>query len=97
MSPGRARSPHRFEEAGKGNAELTRICEEIGRDPATIIRGVSPALRLLDSVDDFVNGVAAYRAQGFTDFQLPWPRDDRQYEVMHEVAREIMPALQQES
>jgi alkanesulfonate monooxygenase SsuD/methylene tetrahydromethanopterin reductase-like flavin-dependent oxidoreductase (luciferase family) len=85
------------EEAGKGNAELTRICEEIGRDPATIIRGVSPALRLLDSVDEFVNGVAAYRAEGFTDFQLPWPRDDRQYEVMQEVTREIMPALQQES
>ncbi|MDQ3412668.1 MAG: LLM class flavin-dependent oxidoreductase [Chloroflexota bacterium] len=85
------------EEAGAGNQSLTRMCGEVGRDPAAIVRGVSPAWRLLDSVDEFVAGVAAYRAVGFTDFQLPWPRDDRQYEVMREVTREIMPALQRES
>ena len=85
------------DEAGQGNQELTRLCEEIGRDPATIIRGVSPAWRLLDSVADFQDGVAAYRAAGFTDFQLPWPRNDQQYQVMREVTREILPALQRET
>ena len=85
------------EEAGEVNQMLTHLCEEIGRDPATIVRGIAPALRLLDSVEEFVSGVEAYRAAGLTDFLLPWPRDDRQYEVMQEVTREIMPALQKET
>ena len=85
------------DEAGAANERLTAACEEIGRDPASIIRGVSPAWRLLDSVDDFVNGVAAYRAAGFTDFQLPWPRDARQYATFLAVTAAIMPALQQEA
>jgi alkanesulfonate monooxygenase SsuD/methylene tetrahydromethanopterin reductase-like flavin-dependent oxidoreductase (luciferase family) len=85
------------EEAAAVNQQLTAFCEEIGRDPAAIVRGVAPALRLLDSVDEFVAGVAAYRAGGFTDFQLPWPRDERQHDVMQEVTREIIPALQQET
>lgn len=81
------------DEARAGNERLTRCCEEIGRDPATIERGISPALNLFESVYAFGEGVAAYRAAGFTDFRLPFPRSDAEHAVMRAVAREVIPGL----
>jgi alkanesulfonate monooxygenase SsuD/methylene tetrahydromethanopterin reductase-like flavin-dependent oxidoreductase (luciferase family) len=81
------------EEAGAGNTQLDALCRQIGRDPRAIMRGISPALNLLASVDDFVAGVAAYRAVGFTDFQIPWPRTEAELPVMRAVARDIIPEL----
>jgi hypothetical protein len=81
------------EEAGVGNTQLDEFCRRIGRDPAAIMRGISPARNLFASVDDFVNGVAAYRAAGFTDFQIPWPRSETEYATMRSVARDVIPEL----
>ena len=66
---------------------------EIGRDPARDHARRQPGLNLLASVDDFVDGVAAYRAVGFTDFQIPWPRTEAELPVMRAVARDIIPQL----
>jgi alkanesulfonate monooxygenase SsuD/methylene tetrahydromethanopterin reductase-like flavin-dependent oxidoreductase (luciferase family) len=81
------------DEARAGNELLHQSCREVGRDPATIMRGISPSLNLLASVDAFAEGVAAYRAAGFTDFQIPWPRTDTENEVMRSVARDVIPEL----
>lgn len=84
-------------EAAAGNARLTALCREIGRDPATILRGVSPILNLLASPAAFAEGVAAYRAAGFADFQIPWPRTDDERAVLRGVAREVVPGLRTEA
>jgi alkanesulfonate monooxygenase SsuD/methylene tetrahydromethanopterin reductase-like flavin-dependent oxidoreductase (luciferase family) len=81
------------EEAGVGNAQLDQLCRDIGRDPRTIMRGISPSLSLFASVDEFAAGVAAYRSVGFTDYQIPWPRSDAEHDVMRAVARDVIPEL----
>ena len=81
------------EEAGAGNRRLDQLCAEEGRDPATILRGVSPARNFLTSVAAFEEHVAAYRAAGFTDFELPWPRTPEELPVLRQVAREVIPRL----
>lgn len=81
------------EEAGAASARLDAACRAIGRDPATIVRGVSPSRNFLTSADVFAEQVAAYRAAGFTDFQLPWPRTPAEEPVLRQVAREVIPAL----
>jgi alkanesulfonate monooxygenase SsuD/methylene tetrahydromethanopterin reductase-like flavin-dependent oxidoreductase (luciferase family) len=80
-------------EAAAGNERLTTLCREIGRDPATILRGISPSLNLLASAGAFAEGVAAYRAAGFADFQIPWPRSDEEHAVLRAVAAEVIPEL----
>jgi alkanesulfonate monooxygenase SsuD/methylene tetrahydromethanopterin reductase-like flavin-dependent oxidoreductase (luciferase family) len=80
-------------EAGASNARLDRLCLEVGRDPGSIVRSISPAHNLLASVDAFETGVAAYRAAGFSDFQIPWPRSAPEHAVLRTVARDVMPRL----
>ena len=58
------------------NQRLDAACTAEGRDPASLVRTVSPRINLLESVDAFVDGVAAYRAAGFRDIYLPWPRTE---------------------
>ena len=81
------------EEAGAGNRKLDELCAEEGRDPTTIMRGVSPARNFLTSVAAFEEHFAAYRAEGFTDFELPWPRTPDELPVLRQVAREVIPRL----
>lgn len=81
------------EEAGKANRQLDAYCAEIGRDPASIVRSVSPSLNFLASVDAFVRCVEDYRREGFTDFRIPWPRKPEEEPVLEQVAREVIPAL----
>ncbi len=75
------------------NARLDAACAAEGRDPATLVRTVSPRINLLESADAFAEGVAAYRAAGFRDIYLPWPRTEREVPVLREVAREVIPVL----
>jgi alkanesulfonate monooxygenase SsuD/methylene tetrahydromethanopterin reductase-like flavin-dependent oxidoreductase (luciferase family) len=72
---------------------LTAACEEIGRDPKTIVRSISPTLNFLTSPADFKAHAEAYIAAGFTDFQLPWPRVPAELPVLREAARDVMPGL----
>jgi F420-dependent oxidoreductase-like protein len=81
------------DELGAVNGRLDAACVAEGRDPATLVRTVSPRLNLLESVDAFADGVAAYRAAGFRDIYVPWPRTEREVPVLREVAREVIPAL----
>jgi alkanesulfonate monooxygenase SsuD/methylene tetrahydromethanopterin reductase-like flavin-dependent oxidoreductase (luciferase family) len=75
------------------NDMFTAMCLAQGRDPATILRSVCPRVDMLASPEDFVTHATAYLDAGFTDFQIPWPRTDHQYAVMHQAARACIPLL----
>ncbi|MGH2534465.1 MAG: hypothetical protein ACRDJW_19530, partial [Thermomicrobiales bacterium] len=77
------------------NRQLTDLCHEIGRDPNAIMRGCSIPLEAWESPDAFGSKIDAYRAEGFTDFQIPWPRTDAARNVMRDVARNVIPGLRQ--
>jgi alkanesulfonate monooxygenase SsuD/methylene tetrahydromethanopterin reductase-like flavin-dependent oxidoreductase (luciferase family) len=81
------------EEAGAGNRKLDELCAEEGRDPAAIVRGDSPARNFRTSVAAFEEHFAAYRAEGFTDFEIPWPRTPEELPVLRQLAREVIPKL----
>lgn len=72
---------------------LDDICREVGRDPATLVRSVSPSINLLASMNDFEDGVEAYHMAGFRDIYLPWPRTEAELPILRRVATEIMPGL----
>ena len=75
------------------NQRLDEACAAEGRDPASLVRTVSPRINLLASAAAFAEGVAAYRAAGFRDIYLPWPRTEGEVPILREVAREVIPAL----
>src|SRR5215207_3438370 len=75
------------------NQRLDAACAAEGRDPASLVRTVSPRINLLESADAFADGVAAYRAAGFRDIYLPWPRTECEVPVLRQVAREVIPEL----
>lgn len=81
------------EEAAAGNERLDQECQKAGRDPGEIVRSISPKPNFLESADAFAHWVKAYREVGFTDFQIPWPRNEQQYPVLQQVAREVIPEL----
>jgi alkanesulfonate monooxygenase SsuD/methylene tetrahydromethanopterin reductase-like flavin-dependent oxidoreductase (luciferase family) len=83
------------EVARVGNEQLTECCLEIGRDPNSIVRSISPAANFYESVDAFEHWVGAYREAGFEYFTIRWPRDDAEYTVLHEVAERVLPALRE--
>src|SRR5581483_8580662 len=75
------------------NQRMDDACAAVGRDPASLVRSVSPRLNLLASVAAFVDGVAAYRDAGFRDFYVPWPRTSDELDVLRQVARDVLPEL----
>lgn len=81
------------EEGERLNQQLDAICEKQGRDPASLVRAVSPSINLLESVEAFERGVAAYHAAGFRDIYMPWPRTEAEVPVMREVARNVIPTF----
>jgi F420-dependent oxidoreductase-like protein len=85
------------DEAGSINQRLDAACVTEGRDPATLIRTVSPRINLLASPEAFADGVAAYRAAGIRDVYVPWPRTERELPVLREVARDVIPTLRGQS
>ncbi len=81
------------DEGGALNARLDAACAAEGRDPASLVRTASPRINLLASAEAFRDGVAAYRAAGFRDIYLPWPRTESELPVLRQVAREVIPEL----
>jgi F420-dependent oxidoreductase-like protein len=75
------------------NERMDDACAAVGRDPASLVRSVSPRLNLLASVPAFVEGVAAYRDAGFRDLYVPWPRTADELDVLRQVARDVLPDL----
>lgn len=82
-----------LDEAGTASKNLDKACLEIGRDPETIVRSVSPARVFLESPQKFEEHFHAYRSLGFTDFRLPWPRNPGQKAVFDEVVVDLLPSL----
>lgn len=81
------------DEGASGNARLDIACREIGREPASLKRSVSPSINLLASVDAFEAGVESYRQAGFDHITFPWPRVPEEVPVLREVARLLLPGL----
>src|SRR5215207_631375 len=81
------------DEGGALNQRLDAACAAEGRDPASLVRTVSPRINLLASVEAFVDGVVAYRTAGFRDIYLPWPHTESELPVLRQVAHEVIPAL----
>jgi alkanesulfonate monooxygenase SsuD/methylene tetrahydromethanopterin reductase-like flavin-dependent oxidoreductase (luciferase family) len=75
-----------IDEAVALNQQLTELCRDVGRDPGSIERSISPDLNLLASVEDFKTGVARYHDAGFTHITMPWPRVDGEMPVLQEIA-----------
>ena len=84
-----------LEEAGTASKNLDKACLAMGRDPETLVRSVSPALVFLESPAKFEEHFHAYRALGFTDFRLPWPRNPGQKAVFDEVVVDLLPRLRE--
>jgi alkanesulfonate monooxygenase SsuD/methylene tetrahydromethanopterin reductase-like flavin-dependent oxidoreductase (luciferase family) len=78
------------------NGTFTAMCLAEGRDPATILRSVCPRVDMLASPKDFVTHATAYLDAGFTDFQIPWPRTEQQYDVMIQIARDCIPKIRRD-
>jgi F420-dependent oxidoreductase-like protein len=81
------------DEVGAVNQRLDAACVTEGRDPASLVRTVSPRINLLESAEAFIDGVAAYRAAGFRDIYLPWPRTESELPVLRQASREVIPTL----
>ena len=75
------------------NQRIDEACAAEGRDPSTLVRSISPSLNLLESVEAFAEGVAAYHAAGFQHIYLPWPRTDAEVPILRAVAHEVLPSL----
>lgn len=84
------------EEGKKLNHQLDELCREQGRDPASLVRSVSPSINLLESVEAFSDGVNAFHEAGFQDIYMPWPRTEAELPVLRQVAREIIPTFRQQ-
>jgi len=80
-------------EAGDGNRALDRACDEVGRDPDAIARSISVGLQVWSSPQTFSELIAAYRAEGFTDFRIPWPRSTADHETYVRVSADVIPRL----
>lgn len=81
------------EDAKAGNVRMDEGCRAVGRDPQSLVRTVSPSINLLESVDAFADGVAAYHEAGVRDIYLPWPRIEAEVPVLRKVARDVLPGL----
>ena len=57
------------------------------------MRSVSVPMEALESVAAFAAAIDAYRAAGFTDFEIPWPRTAAYHEVLRRAARDVIPGL----
>ncbi len=84
------------DEMARRNARLTALCEEIGRDPASIKRSVFYGVnQSLDenpwaSVDAFEDYVGRYAETGMQEFILQLPQDaDR--DLVERIASDILP------
>ena len=81
-------------ESRAGNDRMDEACAAAGRDPNTLIRGVSPTTNLLASPEAFAEGVAEYHAGGMQHIYMPWPRVEEEVPVLRAVARDVLPGLQ---
>ena len=75
-----------LDEAAAASKRLDAACAEVGRDPDSLRRSISPGVNFFESIEAFEENVTTFRAEGFTDFRLPWPRDAEQQRVFDQIA-----------
>ena len=85
------------EEIRDRNRLLDEKCEEVGRNPADIVRSLYYWARTAtgdpwESIDSFHDVIGRYREAGITEFILDGPRED-QLVTLERVAAEAIPAL----
>jgi len=85
------------DEVAELNKRIDEACAAEGRNPATLIRSVSPSINLLASANAFLDGAEAYHAAGFQQIYFPWPRVEAEVPVLRAVARDILPQLRNQS
>ena len=80
--------------AAELNATLSRLCEDVGRDPATLRRSVflgSKRWPVRTSAEAFADAVSRFREAGFDDFVLMYPDHPAEARVGHgEAAPDIV-------
>lgn len=81
------------DEAAELSARLDDECRAIGRDPASLIRSVLPAVDVFTSLGDLRALIDAYRVHGFTEFVFVRPSAPEQLEVMRQATTELFPGL----
>ena len=90
------------DELHRRNEQLTAICKEVGRDPASIKRSMfygvrqSPEENPWASVDAFDDYIGRYREAGMTEFILQLPSSDH-VDIVERVASDILPKLRNQS
>ena len=85
------------------NAHMDRLCQEVGRDPATLRRSVNlfdaqaraagGRLRLYDDPDLLVRLVTQLRDAGYHEFGVYYPSDPAQLDAFERIATEVIPGL----
>jgi alkanesulfonate monooxygenase SsuD/methylene tetrahydromethanopterin reductase-like flavin-dependent oxidoreductase (luciferase family) len=82
------------------NRILDLACDEIGRDPDSIIRSLYGWASVMsadpwESVGAFEQVIGEYREAGVNEFIIDQPRGD-QFDVLERVAEEVMPRMRDE-
>ena len=85
------------------NARMDELCEELGRDPASLRRSVNifdaqaraagGRLRVYDDEALLVDLISGLREAGYDEFGLYYPSDSAQIEAFERTAREVIPRL----
>ena len=85
------------------NARMDELCEELGRDPASLRRSVNifdaqaraagGRLRVYDDEALLVDLISGLREAGYHEFGLYYPSDSAQIEAFERTAREVIPRL----
>ncbi len=96
-----------IDELAERAQRMDDLCVEIGRDPATMRRGVNlfdaearadgGRLRYYDDEDLFVRLVSEHRAAGYTDIGLYYPGDQTQLDAFERIAGDVIPEIRRNS
>lgn len=92
-----------IDELGQRAETMDGLCADVGRDPATLRRGVNlfdakaradgGRLRYYDDDELFVRLVASSRDAGYTDIGLYYPSDPSQLHAFEQIARDVIPEI----
>ena len=85
------------------NTEMDRLCEGVGRDPASLRRSVNlfdaearasgGRIRCYDDPGLFERLVTGLAEAGYREIGLYYPADESQLEVFERLATEVIPGL----
>ncbi|MFT7598799.1 MAG: alkanesulfonate monooxygenase SsuD [Acidimicrobiales bacterium] len=93
-------------ELSERNTRMTQLCEDLGRDPASLrrsanlfdaeARAAGGSIRYYDDVAMFEELVGGLSTAGYTEIGLYYPSDDSQVAAFEHIALDIIPRLRQQ-